>query len=331
MPYTLNSALFTDYAQKLRTVWMPEGTTARYGEDSFEFPVGTVLSKTFYYPTEDRPAGQNGSVLLARAPETVAVSSVESGSGLDLSRVRLLETRLLVKRDTGWVALPYVWNADQTDATLEVAGTIERVHLLTSSGEAVLDGADEVPYIVPDANQCAGCHATDHTAGDVLPVGPRARHLNRDFPYADGSANQLERWLEAGYLDRVPSDAPRLADWKDETLPLDERARAYLDINCGHCHNPNGPADTSGLFLDVDTMDKRQLGVCKPPVAAGRGSGDLFVAIEPGKPDESIMTFRMASIDPGEAMPELGRSTVHKEGVDLIRQWIASLDPGCES
>jgi mono/diheme cytochrome c family protein len=121
-----------------------------------------------------------------------------------------------------------------------------------------------------------------------------------------------------------------LADWNDSGLGIDQRARAYLDINCGHCHNPAGPADTSGLFLDIDTLDLRRLGVCKPPVAAGRGSGDLFVAIEPGKPEESIMAYRMASIDPGEAMPELGRSTVHREGVELIRQWIAALEPGCE-
>ena len=47
-PYDLNSALFSDYAHKLRTIVLPPGTSIRYGDDAFEFPVGTVITKTFY-------------------------------------------------------------------------------------------------------------------------------------------------------------------------------------------------------------------------------------------------------------------------------------------
>ena len=65
----------------------------------------------------------------------------------------------------------------------------------------------------------------------------------------------------------------------------------------------------------------------KPPVAAGRGSGGLAYGIVPGQPDQSILPFRMDSIDPGIIMPELGRVTIHTEGLDLIRRWIAGLDP----
>ncbi|MFP4520356.1 MAG: hypothetical protein ACLFQ5_12975, partial [Oceanicaulis sp.] len=51
-PYDLNTALFSDYALKLRTVWTPEGAApAAYdAREAFEFPVGTVITKTFYYP-----------------------------------------------------------------------------------------------------------------------------------------------------------------------------------------------------------------------------------------------------------------------------------------
>jgi hypothetical protein len=38
------------------------------------------------------------------------------------TNVRLMETRLLVRRADGWIALPYVWNADQTDAVLARTG-----------------------------------------------------------------------------------------------------------------------------------------------------------------------------------------------------------------
>jgi len=35
---------------------------------------------------------------------------------------------------------------------------------------------------------------------------------------------------------------------------------------------------------------------------------------------------RMNSTEPAVMMPELGRKMIHKEGVALIRSWIASLE-----
>ena len=161
---------------------------------------------------------------------------------------------------------------------------------------------------------------------------PKARHLNRDFAYADGTANQLARWTQVGYLTGAPAPAaaPRNADWLDSSQPLDARARAYLDINCGHCHNPKGPGNTSGLWLDAATREPLRLGRCKLPIAAGHGTGGHRFGIMPGQPDESILLYRMISTDPGVMMPELGRSLVHTEGVDLIRQWIAEQEGKCE-
>jgi len=115
----------------------------------------------------------------------------------------------------------------------------------------------------------------------------------------------------------------------DEHAALDARARAYLDINCGHCHNAKGAANTTGLTLEASAPEDRHLGICKPPVAAGRGTGDHLFDIVPGQPDDSIIAYRMASADPGEMMPELGRSTVHREGVALIKAWIAAQQGGC--
>jgi hypothetical protein len=103
------------------------------------------------------------------------------------------------------------------------------------------------------------------------------------------------------------------------------RARAYLEINCAHCHNPAGAAANSGLFLDRRQSDPVALGIGKRPVAAGRGSGGRDFAIAPGDPDASILVYRMESTDPGIAMPELGRATVHVEGVKLLREWIATM------
>jgi uncharacterized repeat protein (TIGR03806 family) len=213
---------------------------------------------------------------------------------------------LLLHRANGWVAIPYVWNKDGTDADLKRAGTRIPVTFTDPSGEV-----RQISYAVPNQNQCKDCHAR---AGVITPIGPSARQLN------DG--RQLRRLTSAGLLDRAPAGAPRLARWDDPKAPLNDRARAYLEINCAHCHNPQGAGSNSGLYLDARQPN---FGTLTRPVAAGRGSGGFEFDIQPGDASRSILIYRMESTDPGIAMPELGRATVHKEGVGLLRRWIDAM------
>ena len=320
IPYDLNMPLFSDYALKLRSVWLPAGTTARYREDrEFEFPVGTILSKTFHY---ERAGERNGVPLdVIRADRE---SVLDDGGHLDLDRYVLIETRLLVRYDDGWQARPYVWNETQDEAFLELAGDVRSIRLNDGSAQ------EQFVYVVPDVNQCGGCHKPDHTAAEMRPLGPRAWQLNREYRYAGVTRNQLGHWTASGVLAAVPESPSEGVRW---AAPGDgstgQRARAYLDANCAHCHNANGPADTSGLDLAIGAAVDRRFGVCKPPVAVGRGSGDRPYDIYPGRPDDSILVYRMAHSDPAIAMPELGRSTVHREGVELIRHWIEGLPGDC--
>ena len=299
LPFDLNTPLFSDYAAKHRFVWMPPGTSATYhARETFGFPVGTVLVKTFAFPID------------AREPSLGE---------------RLIETRLLVRRAGGWEAITYLWNAEQTEATRRVIGARVPVAVPQADGTTF-----EVTFHVPNTNQCKECHA-EHN--DVIgALGPKARNLNKDYPYADGSANQLDRWVAVGYLTGAPDPAaaPQSPPFDDpEAGTLEARARAYLDVNCGHCHNPTGLARTSGLYLDSHEQTPARLGVCKSPVAAGQGSGGRKVGILPGDPDGSILVYRMESVAPGIAMPELGRQTVHAEAVDVIREWIEGMDGSC--
>jgi uncharacterized repeat protein (TIGR03806 family) len=316
--YDLNTPLFTDYALKLRTIWMPQGRQARYREgEALDFPVGTVITKTFYYPR----TGTAGEVSRGDGHSLLA-----AGGTLDLSRVQLIETRILVHREDGWDALPYRWREDQSEAILHRVGDIVPLILADGDGER-----QAFNYVMPDVNQCASCHAPDSNTREIAPIGPKPRHLNRDFEYPGGTRNQLDHLAAVGFLtgSPAPADAPRNADWSDVTAPLEGRARAYLDANCSHCHSAVGPADTSGLHLDPGTPHGPALGRCKPPIAAGSGTGNRRYDIVPGNPDDSILLFRMDNIRPDQMMPELGRSTVHIEGVELIREWIASLDGDC--
>jgi uncharacterized repeat protein (TIGR03806 family) len=319
LPYDLVTPLFSDYAHKLRTVWMPAGQSAKYSADkAFEFPVGTILSKTFYYPR----AGAADAVLKTYDAEPGAPAA-----GLDLSRVRLVETRVLVRRTDGWVVLPYVWNADQSEAELERTGDAKALELVDAQGHG-----QKFTYVVPNENQCASCHVTNLKSGEFTPLGPKARNLNRTLAYADGTENQIARWVRAGFLAGVPAgELPRAADWRDVQQPIADRARSYLDVNCAHCHQGGATASNTSLRLDALGPADWSLGLCKPSVAAGKGTGDRIHDIEPGQPDASILPFRLASTEGGVMMPELGRNTVHQEGVQLIRDWIAAMPEHCQN
>jgi uncharacterized repeat protein (TIGR03806 family) len=317
-PYDLTTPLFTDYAQKLRTIWMPPGAAADYkpGDDALSFPVGTVITKTFFYQT-----GRGGRVM-----QQADQALIHDGEGLKLKAVRMVETRLLIHRPEGWTALTYLWNEAQTEAVLHRVGAVVPLKL------ARTDGADQAfSYIVPNVTQCSACHATNVATRVIQPIGPKPRLLNRDFAYSNGSENQLTRLTKTGYLRGLadPKEAPADVSWTDNSAPLEARARAYLDVNCGHCHNPEGPADTSGLYLNAATPVSGPSGICKLPVAAGPGTGNLRFDIVPGDAGASIIPYRMGSTNPAVMMPEIGRSTVHAEGAALIRFWIDSMEGSC--
>lgn len=295
IPYGLNSSLFTDYAYKQRFVKIPVGQQADFSaNDVMEFPEGTILIKNFYYPTDFNKPTES---------------------------INILETRLLIKENNEWKTLPYIWNDEQTEAYLNVAGKTIDVSWKHFDGEL-----RQIKYSVPNMNQCKGCHLR----GDkVMPIGPTARQLNGDYSYADGKQNQLTYWQSHQVLKNLPvlNQVSRLASYEDKSFSVNERARAWLEINCAHCHRDDGPAKNSGLFLLASENNPSRLGVGKAPVAAGKGSGGLMYGIVPGKPDESILQFRIESVHPGIMMPELGRSVTHEEGVALVRQWILEMKP----
>lgn len=326
VPYSLNSHLFTDYVHKLRTIWMPKGESAKYTANGpLDFPVGTIISKTFYYPRVDKGSAADGK--FSDVARTLDYSGDFAGQGLDLASVHMVETRLLVRRKEGWAPFTYVWNEAQTEASLARTGDVQALTLVDAQG-----GREDFNYVVPDEGQCVTCHEADMLSRHIQPIGPKARHLNREYDYGSGRQNQLEHLVAMGYLMGLPAlkDVPRDANWRDPSASLDARARAYLDINCAMCHNPNGVASVTGFSLGPDTPEDHRLGLCKSPEAAGPATGGRLFDIVPGKPDESILMYRMASTRPGVMMPEIGRSTVDREGEALIRAWILSLKGNCD-
>src|SRR5690554_5760351 len=298
VPYAVNTKLYSDHSSKLRFIVLPDGEKITFHEtEMWEYPVGTTIVKTFYFPDD------------LRAPD---------------GERRLVETRLMRRDENDWSTHTYLWDEEQSEAASFLAGKNVDVSYIGEDGEAV-----DAKYRIPSRSDCRNCHASGNK---TVPLGPRTRQLNRLNDYGDGPVNQLEHFAALGMFDaQIPpvDTMDKLIDPKDTSFPLEQRARTYLDGNCAHCHNPGGSARNSGLYLNIDEEQPMAWGRCKTPVAAGNGAGGLFYDIYPGKPEESIMIYRMDSMEAGVKMPELPLTTIDHFGVDLVSEWIAAMPGDC--
>lgn len=340
VPFVLNTKLFSDYATKYRVAFVPPGTRAVYvdGQDggnlngAIHFPTGTVIAKTFAFTDESQGTEE------------------------------LVETRLLIKRVSKsgkafWDGLTYLWEQDgngQPVARLALGGGSRAVswHYEDDiSGRLVTGSTDH--YAIPNANQCITCHSNDDVESGSAPIGPKPRNLNR--AYAPESSfmgtrgqggyprvNQLQYWVDQGILTNVPelqldgrgvaTNIERLPHWNlpgdsgaaaGSDADVEARLRAYLEVNCQHCHNDRGAASNTGYYLDHYREVNASYGICKKPTATGGGSCGRQHIVVPGDADASIVSCRVAdSSDPQRRMPPIARSVTHTEGLELLNYWI---------
>lgn len=340
VPFDLNTILFSDYASKYRFLFLPPGPGGRPQKAVYQdhqdcdtlniydcytatlaYPVGTVFAKTFSF--------KNGS------------------------SEEVVETRLLIKRQRPdgsaiWVGFAYEWVtvAGQRVAQLRIEGATRSVSwdyededpdARNAAGERPRYTGSSEHYGVPSAAACLLCHGGDDREAGTAPIGPKVRNLNKTYSYAGlGSLNQLQYLASRNMLDlpagKTPDQLEKMVKWNvpgsggdtpNSAVDVHKRARAYLEVNCMHCHNPGGAAQNSGLRLDAFTepMDFGH-GICKPPIAAGRGADSGEYDIQPGNAAVSILPNRVVSTAAGIKMPPLARSVMQAEAVELLTDWI---------
>jgi parallel beta-helix repeat protein len=341
VPFSMNSKLFSDYAVKYRVAFLPPGTQATYKDHNdstsatLTFPTGTIVAKTFSFRDE--------------------------AQGTEVP----VETRLLIKRESSggrvrWDGVAYLWKTvdGKRVAELSLTGATVAAHWdLTDvdSGERYTGSTES--YRVPNVNQCLSCHSNADKEAGAAPIGLKVRNLNG--PYRPESAqatlqsqhavrgrNQLQFWRDEGLLAGGPADfgvepTTQVATAL-ERLPIynkpgdagheagspadvESRARAWLEVNCEHCHTVRGYAGSTGLYLDSFREVDVSYGICKSPTATGaEGSGGRAVDIHPGDSTKSIMEYRIseAATTPSARMPPIARSVVDEAGHALIQQWI---------
>ncbi|MGB0789232.1 MAG: Ig-like domain-containing protein [Marinirhabdus sp.] len=293
LPYKPINELFSDYAKKARYIWMPPQVSATYDGDKniLGFPEGTVIIKTFYY----------NNVL----PDNVR---------------RNIETRLLIKKNAEWVFADYIWDDQQNEAVLDLTGGFTQVDWLQ-------DGQPRsVNYRIPPLSECFTCHKADKVN---IPIGPKPQNLNSNYTYPEGPSNQLQKLIVQGYLeDALPDTINTVAHWLDAEVPLRDRVRGYLDINCAHCHADMGHCNYRPIrFSYFESDNDINLGICESAQTPIPGYQKLIV---PGDKENSIMYYRMNTVEEQYRMPLLGRRLQHDEGIELVGQWIDSLDGTCD-
>lgn len=293
-PYAINAPLFSNYAKKERFIYFPDKAKMDFNpKGAFNFDEGVILIKNFFYEGHEKHKKQER---------------------------KLIETRLLIKENQHWKPLNYIWNKEQTEATLDYIGKTIPVKWNDEKGEE-----RNINYVIPNNNQCKNCHNTNNK---ITPIGLTAAQLNQRYFAAKDTVNQLDFFKAKNLLMNFTSASnyTPMPSWDNVlTGDLEQRARAYLDANCAHCHSAVGSAKNSGLYLNYHQQNARKRGILKPPIAAGKGAGDFQYDILPGHPEESIFIYRMNSNDPAIRMPEIGRSVVHKEGVILLTEYIKKL------
>lgn len=341
MPYVLNTKLFADYSTKHRVLFIPDGTQATYLADEenqinavMDFPIGTIIAKTFTFV--DQPAGKETAY----------------------------ETRLLLKRERTdgtpyWQGLEYVWQntANGRVAKLTQGGGTAPAswnYVDVDSGKVHQGSTDA--YLFPNSSQCSLCHSNLGVDAGFAPIGPKPRNMNRVYTnesplITDATRhpivgqNQIKFMCDSGLMKGCPSDLTTNSDGRlnsaayipqyhkagDSGKPagspedIEMRVRAYLEVNCAHCHNNGGQASNTGFYTDIYRPVNGTYGICKKPTAAGsEGRGNRLYDIHPGIADNSILPYRMGpdAVVAAAKMPPLARSVVDEDAVDLVTTWI---------
>lgn len=264
--YEMGATLFTDHAEKQRLIKLPlDSKMIKQNNGLPDFPDGAILAKTFYYynNTQQPEQGQN-----------------------------IIETRILLKNEGIWNIATYLWNESQTDATYIENGYQTPISWIDETGNM-----QSIDYSVPRAMDCATCHQLNEV---ILPIGPKLRNLNIDITVDNSLKNQLAHFQDINLLSSFElNEIINAPSYNDVNRTIEERGRAYLDINCAHCHTNGGIVDDEGYDFDYNT-----------PLLS---TGILW--------DKEEILEQFSS---GE-MPYIGTSTIDANGLDILTKFIEEL------
>jgi len=308
VPFSINAEQWADHAMAERFVALPGESSITLNSD--QVPIeGTIFKRRLTFPKD---------AVLAKT------ISLEMERGNPASS-RRLETQLLHFNGRLWRGYSYRWNEDQSDAELVPAEGLDAV--FTVKDAHAPGGKHQQTWNFAGRAKCALCHNpwAEHTLAFNLP------QINRDHDYAGVKDNQLRSFLHAGILERKgegankpvkPSDWPRLAEPYDADGQLNARARAYLHVNCAHCHQ-YGAGGTADIELRYDVAIEQTKTLGKRPM---QGTFEIYEGqiLAPGDPFRSVLFYRLSKLGKGR-MPHVGSEMLDRPGLALMEAWIKQL------
>ncbi len=320
VPYAPAAPFWSDGAIKMRFIGVPGTESIDANSGRWEAPEGTVTIKSFQLEMKDG----------------------------DPSSRKLIETRIMVRQDKEWTGYSYLWNDEQTEATLVAKEGLDKTYKIAD--KSAPGGVREQLWHYPSRTECMVCHS--RAANFVL--GFNNLQLDSEYEYPSGvKDNQLRTLFHAGILKKDPPKPPveakpaeagkaeakkkgrgfrgrgqateisyKLVDPHDTTKPLEDRARSYFYTNCASCHIEAGGGN-SLMSMDFSTPLERMRMVGVKPLHVFPDKPDAEL-IKPGDPENSVVFLRMSRRGTGQ-MPPLSTNVVDQKSVEMLREWITSL------
>lgn len=288
IPYEVNMPMWADGANQQRYIALPAAGQVGFSvNEPWTFPTGTVFVNHLSIPVmnEDQP-------------------------------IRRLETRLWVHGHTGWDGYTYVWNEDQSDASLLELPEPRPLEVPTEQG------SDQRHWHFLTNEQCNVCHSK----ANGFALGLNTLQMNRIEP--DGDLNQLERLERLGIfqdpLPLPPATLPSFADWHARAGSIKEMARAYLAVNCAVCHVRDRLGITQIDLRYTTNLAQMKLVGIRPRRPKSERSAARESLVEPGHPEDSELLRRLVAEDE-DRMPPLGRTILDPDAAEVISAWISGM------
>ncbi len=292
--YEPNVSFWSDHAIKQRWVSIPDATVNYALDQPWTFPQGSIWVKHF---------------------------ELETTRGDPGTRKRV-ETRFLVKTDTGAYGISYRWNEEGTDASLVAEEGVDIDFQINENGQPITQN-----WRIPSRAECMQCHTS--VAGYALSFN--TRQLNREQIIEGQSQNLLEHLSSIGILDTPITDAsslPRYSNTDDSSETLESRVRSYVAVNCVSCHQPGSIAPNTWDARPELTLEQTGL---IDGIASDDGGNPNSRLIIRESPDLSVLLSRIAGNHGFSRMPPIGSNVIDEDGVDLLTAWINLALPSNES
>jgi len=287
LPYSVNLPFWSDHALKQRWFGIPDGvsrmTWSRDG--AWSFPSGQFWVKHFELETE---------------------------RGNPASIKKRIETRLLVKNESGVYGVSYRWNESGMEATLAADGGETFPVNITVGGTPYSQ-----QWSIPSRAQCSSCHTPQ--AGHALSFNTRQLNLENTIAgYTDNQISFLELQEYLSNSPESPNVLPRHLRPGETEFPVEARVRSYLAVNCGYCHaGAIGTAPPAWDGRDEPTLDETGL-----ILGNSTSAGAPYKLIVPGDSAHSVVLQRIAGANGFSRMPPIGSHELDLANITMVTDWI---------